>query len=236
MDVADSLHEPWAIVALEVSAAIAATLVDQGSDGALEFAADMLGWVTGGCSALIACKAQFPTVDFGNLPRCRPPRSACCRSPRRRRPGRRTCRYSADRYQQQIESLLDLAQLYDAKITAFQNQQNIDQLLASFAGTLSDTYQEAETPLINALQRLAAESGQYRQLTNAAIQLKEVAPRWGPFQEALVKAIDQEFQQKLVQATVSTRWHSAGPVRQRGRGYFVMESPDPALQERRPGP
>ena len=32
VDVADSLHEPWAIVALEVSAAIAATLVDQGGE------------------------------------------------------------------------------------------------------------------------------------------------------------------------------------------------------------
>jgi hypothetical protein len=206
VDVADSLHEPWAIVALEVSAAIAATLVDQGSDGALELAADMLGWVTGGCTALIACKAQFPTVDFGNLASLQTTAVGLLSFTQAQTSGATYVPVlSADRYQQQIDSLLGLAQTYDAKITAFQDQQNIDQLLALFAKTLSDTYQEAETPLLNALQRLAAQSGAVQgQLTNAAVQLKEVSATLPSLQQALEEAIKDEFQQELVKAAVDT--------------------------------
>lgn len=206
VDVADSLHEPWAIVALEVSAAIAATLIDQGSDEALEFAADMLGWVTGGCSALITCKKQFPTVDFGNLASLQTTAVGLLSFTQAQTSGATYVPVlSADRYQQQITSLLALAQLYDGKITAFQGQQNIDQLLGSFANTLSDTYQQAETPLLNALQRLAAESGAVQgQLTNAAVQLKEVSATLPSLQQALVEAIQDAFQHQLVQAAVDT--------------------------------
>ena len=206
VDVADSLHEPWAIVALEVSAAIAATLADQGSDGALEFAADMLGWVTGSCSALIAEKAQFPTVDFGNLASLQTTAVGLLSFTQAQASGATYAPVlSADVYQTQITQLLGLAQTYDAKITAFQNQQNIDQLLASFATTLSNTWQDAETPLLNALQRLADESGAVQnQLSNAAVQLQEVSNTLQPLQEALVKAISDQFQRELAKAAVDT--------------------------------
>ena len=204
--VADSLHEPWAIVALEVSAAIAATLVDQGSDGALTLAADMLGWVTGGCSALFAQKSQFSTVDFGNLASLQMTAVGLLSFTQARTSGATYVPVlSADVYQQQIDSLLALAQLYDTKITAFQNQQNTDQLLASFARTLSDTYQEAQTPLLSALQRLADEAGSVEeQLTNAAVQLREVSATLRPLHVALVEAISEQFQQELVRSAVNT--------------------------------
>ena len=231
VDVADSLHEPWAIVALEVSAAIAATLVDQGSEGALEFAADMLGWVAGGCSALIARKADFPTVDFGNLASLQTTAVGLLSFTQAQASGATYVPVlSADRYQQQIDSLLGLAQTYDAKVTAFQGQQNIDQLLASFAETLSDTYQEAETPLLNALQRLAAESGAVQgQLANAAVQLKEVSATLPSLQQALEQAIADEFQQELVKAAVDTLatvlelYVAVGAI-------LLFESPDSVIQ------
>jgi hypothetical protein len=204
--VADSLHEPWAIVALEVSAAIAATLVDQGSNGALTLAADMLGWVTGGCSALFAQKSQLPTVDFSNLASLQTAAVALLSFTQAQTSGATYVPVlSADVYQQQVNSLLALARLYDTKITAFQNEQNIDQLLDSFASTLGDTYQEAETPLLNALQRLAAESGSVEgQLTNAAVQLQEVSAMLEPLRKALVDAINEQFQQELVKSAVDT--------------------------------
>ena len=230
-DVADSLHEPWAIVALEVSAAIAATLVDQGSDEALEFAADMLGWVTAGCAALTACQAEFPTVDFGNLASLQSAAVGLLSFTQAQTSGATYVPVlSADLYQQQINSLLGLAETYDAKITAFQNQQNIDQLLASFAKTLSDTYQDAETPLLNALQRLQAESGAVQgQLTNAATQLEEVSATLGPLQKALVKAIFDESQQELVEAAVNALatilqlYVAVGAI-------LLFESPDSVIQ------
>jgi hypothetical protein len=206
-DVADSLHEPWAIVALEVSAAIAATLVDQGSGGALALAADMLGWVTGGCSALFAQQSQYQNVvDFGNLASLQATAVGLLSFTQAQTSGATYVpMLSADVYQQQINSLLALAQLYDGKIAAFQNQQNTDQLLASFASTLGDTYQEAQTPLLNALQRLAAESGLVEeQLINAAGQLQEVSATLGPLQQALVNAINDQLQQELVQSAVDT--------------------------------
>jgi hypothetical protein len=206
MDVADSLHEPWAIVALEVSAAVAATLADQGSAGALDFAADMLGWVTGSCSALIAEKAQFPTVDFGNLASLQTTAVGLLSFAQAQASGATYAPVlSADVYQAQITQLLGLAETYDAKITAFQNQQNIDQLLASFATTLSNTWQDAETPLLNALKRLADESGAVQnQLNNAAVQLQEVSNTLQPLQEALVQAISDQFQRELAKAAVDT--------------------------------
>ena len=206
VDVADSLHEPWAIVALEVSAAIAATLTDQGSDGALGFAAGMLGWVTGSCSALITEKAQFPTVDFGNLASLQTTAVGLLSFTQAQASGATYAPVlSADVYQTQITQLLGLAQTYDAKITAFQNQQNTDQLLASFATTLSNTWQDAETPLLNALQRLADESGAVQdQLANAAVQLQEVSSTLPPLQEALVEAISEQFQKELAKAAVDT--------------------------------
>src|SRR5262249_55985134 len=51
--IADTLHVPWAIVALEASSAIAGVLVDEDTIEANALAADMLRWVTGGCYALL---------------------------------------------------------------------------------------------------------------------------------------------------------------------------------------
>jgi hypothetical protein len=206
VDIADSLHQPWAIVALEVSAAIAATLVDQGSDGALELAADMLGWVTGGCSALFAEKKQFPGVDYGNLASLQTTAVGLLSFTQAQTSGATYVPVlSADFYEGQIKSLLDAAASYDATIKDFQAQQNVDELLASFAGTLSGTRKDDETPLLNTLQLLATESASVTgQLTDAAVQLQEVSATLGPLQDALVKAINDQFQQQLVEAAVNT--------------------------------
>lgn len=206
VDVADSLHEPWAIVALELSASIAGTLIDQGGDGALGLAADMLRWVTGGCSSLITEQDQFQGVDHDNLASLQTTAVGLLSFTQSQTSGATYAPVlSADRYQAQINSLLDLAKTYDDKITAFQNEQNTDQLLASFAETLGTTYQEAETPLLNALLRLADESGLvHGQLTNAAYQLQEVGDTLPNLQQALEDAIHDEGQRELAKAAVDT--------------------------------
>jgi hypothetical protein len=204
--IADELHEPWSIVALELSSAIAATLIDQGSAGALELAAEMLSWVTGGCSALLANQSQFPTVDFATIASLQTSSVGLLAFAQSQTSGATYVPVlSGNVYQQQIEALLELAATYDGKIAAFQSQQNLEQLLSSFAGTLSTTYQQAEKPLLNALNRLADEAGSVEsQLTNAALQLQAVGATLAPLQQALVDAINEEFQQELVKAAVET--------------------------------
>lgn len=205
-DVADSMHEPWSIVALETSAAIGAALIDEGTDGAIALAAAMLSWTVGGCSALLAQRAEFPSVDYANIASIQNTSVGLLTYTQSTTSGATYAPVlSTSVYQQQIEALLQVAAAYDAQITALQGQQNVDQQLAAFAQTLGTTYQQAQAPLLNSLRLLATESGSVQsQLTNAAVQLQQVSATLEPLQEALVEAINEEFQQELAKAALST--------------------------------
>lgn len=231
-DIADSLHEPWAIVALEVSAAIGGTLIDEGTDDATALAAAMLNWTVGGCSALLGQRASYRDVDFATVASIQST-SAGLLAYTQSLASYATYApvLSTSVYQQQIQALLAVAATYDAKITALQGQQNLDQLLASFARTLSSTYQQAETPLLNSLRLLAVEAGSVQgQLTNAATQLQQVSDMLPALQTALTQAISDEFQQKLVTAAVDTLgtvlklYVALGAV-------LLFESPDSVISE-----
>jgi hypothetical protein len=205
-DIADSVHEPWSIVALEVSGAIAVTLIDEGTDDAIALAAAMLNWTVGGCSALLGQRAGYPNVDFANIASVQSTSVGLLTYTQSLASGATYAPVlSTSVYQQQIQTLLEVAATYDAQITALQGQQNIDQLLASFAETLGTTYQQAQAPLLNSLRLLAVESGSVQgQLTNAATQLQQVSATLGPLQDALTAAISEQFQQELVTAAVDT--------------------------------
>ena len=231
-DIADSMHEPWSIVALEVSGAIAATLIDEGTDGAIALAAAMLNWTAGGCSALLGQQASYPNVDFANIASIQSTSAGLLTYTQSLASGATYAPVlSTSVYQQQIQALLQVAATYDAKITALEGQQNLDQQLASFASTLGTTYQQAQTPLLNSLRLLAVEAGSVQgQLTNAATQLQQVSDTLPTLQTALTQAISNEFQQKLVTAAVDTLgtvlklYVALGAV-------LLFESPDSVISE-----
>lgn len=201
--IADELHQPWALVALELSGAIAARLID---DGAPSLAAEMLSWVAGGCSALLAQSSQFPSVDFASVASLQTSAIGLFAFTQAQTSGATYVPVlSAGSYQQQIEALLELAQVYDSKIAAFESEENLEQLLASFAKTLDDTCQQAQRPLLNALRRIADEAGSVQtELTNAAVQLDNISETLPALQQELVAALQEQFQQELVKAALET--------------------------------
>jgi hypothetical protein len=136
-DIADTLHVPWAIVALETSSAVASVLVDQGTDDATALAADMLRWVTGGRYALIAEEAAFTTIDYNDLASLLSGSIGLLAFTQTTPSGATYVPIlAADVYQDEINALLAVAATYDQKISSLASQQNVDQQLAAFASTL----------------------------------------------------------------------------------------------------
>jgi hypothetical protein len=205
-NVADALHSPWCIVALEVSSAIAGVLVDQDDADAMAMASDMLRWVTAGCSALIAFQSTFTTVDYVDLASLQTASIGLLTFTQAALSGAIYVPVlSSDIYQDEINALLAVAQTYDSKISDLQARKNIDQTLAAFGSTLSGINKDAETPLFNTLQRLNNQSASVQsQLNNAAVQLQQVGATLTPLQEALTEAIQEQFQQELVKTALET--------------------------------
>lgn len=231
-DIADSLHEPWAIVALEISGMIGGTLIDDGTYQAIDLAAAMLNWTVSGCSALTGQRAGYPHVDFANIASIQAT-SAGMLTYAQSLASNATYApvLSTSLYQQQIQALLEVAGTYDAQITALQGQENIDKLLAAFAQTLGTTYEQAQAPLLNSLKLLATEAGSVQgQLTNAATQLQQVSTTLGPLQDALTKAISDQFQQQLVTAAVNTLGTLLNLYVAMG-AVLLFESPDSVINE-----
>jgi hypothetical protein len=204
--VADTLHEPWAVVALGLSAAIGATLVDQGTGDASALADAMLRWAVAGSSALLGQHQKFPSVDYDEVASIQTSAVGLLAFTQAQASGATYVpALSSSIYSQQIDDLLAVAAIYDSKLTDLQDTKNIDAMLASFAKTLGDTYATAETPLVNALERLAKEAGSVEeQLLNASVQLQEVSATLPGLRDALVDAIKQQFQHELVKAALDT--------------------------------
>ena len=206
IQIADTLHVPWAIVALQTSSAVASVLIDQNTDQTTALAADMLRWVVGGCSALFGQQNTFTTVDWGDLASLQNSSIGLLAFAQSSVSGATYVPVlSYDVYQAEINALLGVAQVYDQKLAALADQTQVDQVLGSFTSTLQSINQSAETPLFNTLQRLAGQSASVQgQLNNAAVQLQQVGSTLPSLQQALVKAINDQFQQELVKAAVET--------------------------------
>ncbi|HKG26515.1 MAG TPA: hypothetical protein VKB09_12765, partial [Thermomicrobiales bacterium] len=205
-DVADTLHAPWSILALQLSSAIASVLVDEQTDEAMSLAADMLRWVTGGCYALIAERAAYTTVDYDEITSLQNASIGLLALTQASASGATYVPVlAADVYQTEVNALLGVAWTYDQKISDLADQSKVEQLLANLAQTLKSINQSAETPLFNTLRRLNDDSASVEnQLTNAAVQLQQVGATLEPLQEALVDAINDEFQKKLLESALET--------------------------------
>ena len=204
--IADSLHVPWAIVALEASSAVASVLIDQSTNDATALAADMLRWVTGGCYALIAEQAAFTTVDYADVASLLNGSIGLLAFTQTTPSGATYVPVlSTSSYEDEINALLAVAATYDAKIAGLASQENVDQQLAAFASTLKSINQDAETPLFNTLQRLNGQAGALQgQLQNAALQLEQIGSTLPDLQQQLVDAINDQFQQELLKTAMET--------------------------------
>ncbi|GEO81116.1 hypothetical protein [Pararhodospirillum oryzae] len=203
--IADFLHSPWNLLALEVTQSAAGVLLYQSDPGALEFAGEMLQWVVAGNYALISQSGSFPSVDFDSVASVQGAALAQLNITQAAASGATFVPIlSQGTYEDEINSLLQVAQIYDAKISAFRAQKDLESLLSEFASTLSGISQSAEAPLINTLKRLNSEQAQLTsQLNNEAIKLNSVTEQLVPLQQELVEAIQDEFQKELLQTAIS---------------------------------
>lgn len=197
---ADVMHSPWSVLALQLTSAIAGVVADQAGSGPLALAESMLRWVTAGCQALIANQASFPNVDYADVASMTAAAASLLSSTQAAASGAVYVPIlSADLYQTQVNGILAIAQIYDSQISQFQAQQTIDQDLQQFAATLSNINAQSAGPLIVTLQNLAAETAMLEtQLANAATQLDQISQTLTPLQEALSDAINDAFQKELV--------------------------------------
>jgi len=205
-DIADVLHSPWTILALELISAVAGVLVDQDDPDSTILATNMLRFVTTGCQALIAERGQFQDVDWDDVASLQTASLALLTFTQAALSGAIYVPVlSSDVYEQEINALLAVAQTYDGKIAALKAGKDVDQTLKTFAQTLSDINQAAETPLFNTLARLADQSASVQnQLDNAALRLQRIGETLPELQEALTEAIAEEFQKELVRTAIDT--------------------------------
>lgn len=215
---ADIFHSPYSILAIELSFVAGATLVEVGSPASLDLAANMLRWTISACHDLLAEKSSFPDLDIDNIANLLANSSAQLVFTQA---AISNAIYvpvlSAELYSAEINALLEVAEIYDSKISAFQQEENIDELLKEFTGTLNSINSDAETPLFNELVRLAAEAqGAQGALSNAAIQLQAISQTIAPLQAAVEEAIQEKFQHELLEEglkiffTIITLYASAG--------------------------
>lgn len=203
---ADFLHSPWNVLALEIAQAAAGVMIYQNERGALALAADMLNWVVRGCYTLIKNRASFENVDYQSVSSIQGTAVAQLSFTQASASGATFVPVlSQSTYETQVNSLVGIARIYDEKIGAFQAQKNLDNLLGQFASTLNGISQSAETPLVNTLKRLNNEQAQLsNQLQNATIKLARVSEQIEPLQKALVKAIEKKFQEELLKSALET--------------------------------
>ena len=217
-DIADVVHPPWSILSVQISSAIAGVLVDEDTLDAMNLAAGMVAWVTGCGQALLQEQAAYANVDFvdvasfvasaiGLLTYTQAAASGATYVPI----------LSTDLYQSQITALLAVAATYDQQITAWQSQENLAGLLSGFTATLQFINSQAETPLLTTLGSLASQSALLEtQVGNACVQLDLIVGTLPDLQQALVQAIQDQFQQELVTTaldvftTVATLYLGAG--------------------------
>ncbi len=205
VDVADVMHSPWSILALGLSFAAAGYLVEDGTPSSLDLAAGMLAWVTANANALIRQRSEFPTVDFANVASLQSGAVSLLVFTQASASGAVYVPVlSGDVYKTEVNALLEVAEAYDSKIRDLEQSQEQAKLLESFADTLSSVSKTAETPLYNTLARLSSQVGQIEtELRNASVQLAQVSATLGPLQDALSKAIEDEFQKKLLDLAFS---------------------------------
>ncbi len=206
MAVADTLQQPWGIVGIELSAAIAAILFDFGTDDAIRLAQAMLQWTVGGCAALLSQRQNLPAVDFDNVGSVQSSAVGMLARTQAHASGSTyVSSLSTTFYETQIMALLEVAGTYDHEIAAFRSEQVTEVILESFARTLGQIYEGAQTPLVKSLQRLATQSSLVKQqLQNAAVQLHNAIVTVRERQTALLDAVKQQFQAVLVKTALET--------------------------------
>jgi hypothetical protein len=204
--VADVMHSPWSLLSLQLTSAIAGVVADQAGSDPLALAASMLRWVTANGQALLGNQANFPALDYADIASMLAAAASLLTSTQTAASGAIYVPIlSSDIYQTQVNGILGLAEIYDAKISALQAQQNVEQELAAFATTLGNINQQAVGPLIATLQNLANETATLEnQLTNAAVQLQQITETLAPLQKALTDAINDQFQKELVSTAINT--------------------------------
>ncbi|ALV04878.1 hypothetical protein [Roseateles depolymerans] len=204
--VADVMHAPWSQLSLQLTSAIAGVVADQPGADALALAESMLRWVSANGRALLGNRASFPGLDYNDIASMLAAASALLTATQAAASGAIYVPVlSADLYQSQVGGLLSIAQIYDSKISALQSQQGIDHEIAALATTLGNINQQAAGPLVATLQNLAGETAMLEtQLTEAALQLSQVADTLKQLQTALTQAINDQFQQELVSTAVET--------------------------------
>lgn len=204
--VADVMHSPWSVLSLQLTGAIAGVLADQTGLGPLALAESMLRWVTASCQALLQNQAGYADVDYTDVASMLTSATSLLSFTQTAASGAIYVPIlSADLYAEQVNGTLGLAQIYDARITALRAQQNVETELAAFATTLGTINTQAVAPLLTTLQGLAGETQLLQtQLGNAAVQLQQIAATLSGLQDALRKAIDDQFQRELVSTAIET--------------------------------
>lgn len=203
---ADVMHSPWSLLQLQLTGAVAGVVADQGHADARALAESMLRWVSVGGSALLANAASYPALDVADLSSLLAAATAQLSATQTAASGAIYVPVlSADLYQTQVNVILGLAQVYDQRIAALQNQQTVQQELAAFATTLGNVNQQAVGPLLATLKALANETAMLEtQLGDAATQLNQILATLPDLQAALTKAINDQFQHELLESAIHT--------------------------------
>lgn len=203
--VADELHSDWSVLELEQSFNAAGVLLDQGA-AAAPLATEMLRWVTAGCSALVTEQSSYPSVDWSDIASLETNALGLLTFTQAALSDSTYVPVlSAAFYDAQVNSLLGVAQTYSSNIALLAQEQNLDQLLGQFAGTLGTITSDAEQPLLESLRNLNSQSAAAQeQLGNDAAQLQGIAAQLPALQSALTSAIESEQQREILESGLDT--------------------------------
>ncbi|WP_452227773.1 MULTISPECIES: hypothetical protein [unclassified Lacinutrix] len=200
-DIADVFHSPWSILGAELTFSAASYLVELDNKEAKQLASQMLRWVTGVSHALIKERANYTNLDIANISSLQANSMALLSFTQA---SVTNATYvpalSVNLYEKEMNGLLKVAGAYNQKIQDFKSQENTDELLNKLASTLKSINSEAKTPLFNTLKRLVNQSQLAQgELTSAALQLNNISKTLAPLQDAIDKAVADQFQKELLE-------------------------------------
>lgn len=199
--VADVMHSPWSLMALELSSAIAAVLIDLGAPGALKLSAAMSAWVSTCCRALLDQRDAYQSsVDYKDVTSQHATALAQQSFTEASAAGATYVPVlSAKSYQSSVSMLMEIAERYDKRIAALKRQKANGKWLDRFAGTLGEVQGLATEPLIATLRSQISEAAQVETLLgNAQVQLKQACETLKPLYEELREEIEEDFQRNLL--------------------------------------